>query len=221
MTETSGRFLYAAAPGYGLWSAADSMARASRSMSSRRSGRLAGSSQRLRSSSGSSRRAMSSPQGWRLSASRMGELLLVNILREHLLRAIGATEAGWWRGLSDPAIARAIAAMHREPARGWSVEALACEAAMSRSRFSERFKTLVGDAPMGYLGGHRMALVAEQLEAGHQPLAKVAQDAGYESDKVFARAFRRWSGLSPTAYAKREVARRAAMGNPHAASAAD
>ena len=157
--------------------------------------------------------------GWRLSASRMGELLLINILREHLLREAGPSEANWWRGLSDPAIARAIAAMHREPARGWTVEALAREAAMSRSRFSDRFKALVGDTPMGYLGGHRMALAAEQLEAGHLPLAQVAQDAGYESDKVFARAFRRWAGLSPTAYAKREVARRTAMSDPHTASA--
>ncbi len=158
--------------------------------------------------------------GWRLSASRMGELLLVNMLREHLARAAGPTEAGWWRGLSDAAIARAIAAMHREPARGWTVETLAREAAMSRSRFSDRFKALVGETPMGYLATHRMALAAEQLEAGHLPLARVAQDAGYGSDKVFARAFRRWAGLSPTAYAKREVARRAAMGRPQVTQAA-
>jgi AraC-like DNA-binding protein len=157
--------------------------------------------------------------GWRLSASRMGELLLINILRGHLLRGTGQADASWWRGLSDPAIARSIAAMHREPARSWTVEALAREAAMSRSRFSDRFKALVGDTPMGYLGGHRMALAAEQLEAGHLPLAQVAQGAGYESDKVFARAFRRWAGLSPTAYAKREVARRTAMGSPHTAQA--
>lgn len=150
--------------------------------------------------------------GWRLSASRLGELLLVNILREHLLRAVGSTDAGWWRALSDPAIARALTHMHRDPARGWTVEALAREAAMSRSRFSERFKNLVGDTPMGYLNTHRMALAAEQLEGGRVPMAQVAQEAGYESDKVFARAFRRWSGLSPTAYAKRELAQRAAIG---------
>lgn len=152
--------------------------------------------------------------GWRLSASRMGELLLVNMLREHLTQGGGVAEAGWWRGLADPAVARAIAAMHREPARAWTVQTLAREAAMSRSRFSDRFKVLVGDTPMGYLAAHRMALAAERLEAGHLPLARIAQEAGYESDKVFARAFRRWAGLSPTAYAKREVAQRMAMGRP-------
>lgn len=152
--------------------------------------------------------------GWRLSASRMGELLLVNMLRGHLAGAARPEDAGWWRALADPAMARAIALMHREPARAWTVESLAREAAMSRSRFSERFKQLVGDSPMGYLGAHRMALAAEQLEAGHLPLARVAQDAGYESGKVFARAFQRWAGLSPTAYARREATRRQAMGAP-------
>lgn len=158
--------------------------------------------------------------GWRLSASRMGELLLVSILREHLLRTAGPADAGWWRGLSDPAIARAIAAMHRDPAGEWTVASLAREAAMSRSRFSDRFRQLVGDTPMGYLGAHRMALAAERLEAGRLPLARVAQAVGYGSDKVFARAFRRWSGLSPTAYVRREAGRRSALAGTAAAPTA-
>ncbi|MGE8451582.1 MAG: helix-turn-helix transcriptional regulator, partial [Pseudomonadales bacterium] len=145
--------------------------------------------------------------GWRLSAARMGELLLVNILREHLARETAIGE-GWLRGLGDPAIARAIVGMHREPQRDWSVESLAAEAGMSRTRFSTRFKELVGTAPIAYLTAHRMALAAQQLEAG-LPSSRVAESAGYESPKVFARAFRRWCGLTPRAYLAREAGRTA------------
>ena len=145
--------------------------------------------------------------GWRLSAGRMGELLLVNILRERLGRQ-SALGQGWLRGLTDPAIARAIMGIHRAPQQGWTVEELAGEAAMSRSRFAERFKELVGATPIGYLTQHRMALAAEQLEAGLLPPARIAEEAGYESERVFARAFRRWSGMTPSAYLRRERARR-------------
>lgn len=154
--------------------------------------------------------------GWRLSAGRMGELLLVNILREHLAKDAEAG-AGWLRGLSDPAIARAIMVMHRTPQQAWSVLALAREAGMSRSLFSERFKALVGATPISYLTAHRMALAAEKLEAGTLHLAQIAQDAGYESDKVFARAFRRWCGVTPTAYLRREAQQRKALDDAPAA----
>lgn len=140
--------------------------------------------------------------GWRLSAARMGELLLVNILREHLARE-AAIGAGWLRGISDPAIAKAIAHMHRAPQEGWTLASLASVAGLSRTRFSARFKELVGSSPIGYLTEHRMALAAEALEAGVLQLGQIADAAGYESAKVFARAFRRWSGLTPSAYLQR------------------
>ncbi|SIQ12450.1 AraC family transcriptional regulator [Pseudacidovorax sp. RU35E] len=149
--------------------------------------------------------------GWRLSAERMGELLLVNILRERLGDAARA-QAGWLRGLGDPAIARALQGIHHAPHDDWDIARLASAAAMSRSRFCLRFKSLVGSTPIGYLTAHRMTLAAEQLEAGRLTVAQAAAQAGYESDKVFARAFRRWSGLTPAAYLKRERARRQALG---------
>lgn len=146
--------------------------------------------------------------GWRLSAGRMGELLLINILRERLGRQATTLDPGWLRGLTDPAIARAIMGIHREPQQDWNVEQLADQAAMSRSRFCARFKELVGDTPIGYLTAHRMALAAEQLAAGLLHPSRIAEEAGYESEKVFARAFRRWSGMTPSAYLRRERARR-------------
>jgi AraC-like DNA-binding protein len=145
--------------------------------------------------------------GWRLSAGRMGELLLVNILRERLGRQ-ATLDPGWLRGLTDPAIARAIMGIHRAPQQDWNVEQLADQAAMSRSRFCARFKELVGETPIGYLTAHRMALAAEQLAAGLLHPSRIAEEAGYESEKVFARAFRRWSGVTPSVYLRRERARR-------------
>ena len=70
---------------------------------------------------------------------------------------------------------------------------------MSRSLFAEKFKALVGESPMAYLQQQRMAHAAQQLESG-LPLAQIAEDCGYESERVFARAFKRWCGLPPRAY---------------------
>ena len=150
--------------------------------------------------------------GWRVAAARMGELLALHLLRAQLSAAAGPGPAeGWLRGLSDPAIARALGALHRAPQQDWRLESLAREAALSRSRFAERFKALVGEAPIAYLTAHRMALAAERIEAAREPLVRIAEAAGYASEKEFARAFRRWAGLPPTAWLRRERARRQAM----------
>lgn len=148
--------------------------------------------------------------GWRLSAARAGELVLVNLLRAQLARRPIAGD-GWLRGISEPAIARAIMGMHRAPERDWTVATLAREAGLSRTRFSERFRELVGATPIGYLTAHRMALAAEALEGGALPLARIAERAGYDSAKVFARAFRRWSGAAPSVWARRETERRESL----------
>lgn len=139
--------------------------------------------------------------GWRLAAGRLGDLVLAHVLGDHFARQMTHGQ-GWVRGLADPGIARAIAAIHRAPDQGWTVERLAREAAMSRSRFAERFKALVGQPPIGYLSHHRMAHAAQRLEAGTHALAAIAEACGYESERVFARAFKRWCGQTPRDYQK-------------------
>jgi len=143
--------------------------------------------------------------GWQLATARMADLLLLHVVREHL-QAAPAAQAGWLRGLQDPAIARALGRIHAQPAQRWSVAELARIGHQSRSVFSERFLALMGTTPMRYLTTVRMNAASELFASGQRDVARVAQAVGYESDKAFARAFERWSGLTPSQYLQRRTA---------------
>src|SRR4029078_981379 len=81
------------------------------------------------------------------------DALVTRALRYHLETA---DEPGWLHGLRDPAIARALTALHGELGRAWTVAGLAREAGLSRTAFAERFTGLVGQSPMEYVFGCRM-----------------------------------------------------------------
>lgn len=140
--------------------------------------------------------------GWQLAAARMADLLLVHILCEHLYAQPQTQQTGRLRGLDDESIARAMSLMHERPAHPWSVATLAQASYLSRTIFSERFRTLVGVTPMHYLGSYRMTLAAEKLKNRQLSLHQVAEAVGYASEKAFSRAFRRWTGMTPSVYAR-------------------
>jgi len=140
--------------------------------------------------------------GWQLSAVRLGELLLVNILSEHFAKEEAKGE-GWLRGLVDPQIVRALSCIHKEPERDWTVDALANEAAMSRSRFSARFKELMGVTPFTYVSNRRMLRAALLIETGVRSVKQLAQATGYDSEKSFIRVFSQWCGVTPSVYMRR------------------
>ena len=142
--------------------------------------------------------------GWQLAAARLADLLLVHVLRRHLAREEGVS-GGWLQALRDPALVRVLQQLHADPAHGWTVESMAAEGHVSRTVFSERFRRCLGTTPMEYLGALRMALAAERLCHGRRSLAQVAASVGYDSDKAFARAFRRWAGETPAVYVRRRT----------------
>ncbi|WP_354337580.1 AraC family transcriptional regulator [Variovorax paradoxus] len=146
--------------------------------------------------------------GWQLSAARMADLLLVHILCEHLYAQPQAQsqtgQVGRLRGLDDESIARAMSLMHERPEHPWSVATLAQASYLSRTIFSERFRALVGVTPMHYLGSYRMTLAAEKLKNRQLSLHQVAEAVGYASEKAFSRAFQRWTGMTPSAYARQQ-----------------
>lgn len=107
---------------------------------------------------------------------------------------------GWAAALTDPGTAAALAAIHGDPARPWTLDALAREASMSRASFARRFHHLVGRPPMTYLTWWRMILAARSLLASDAPQAVIAREVGYSSEFAFAAAFKRCHGTAPGAY---------------------
>jgi len=99
-------------------------------------------------------------------------------------------------------IGRALALLHEEPGRAWTVDALAREVALSRSLLAQRFAALVGESPMQYLKRWRLALAARALRSGDEAIARVAERSGYETDAAFSRAFKREFGRPPSAWRK-------------------
>jgi AraC-like DNA-binding protein len=135
---------------------------------------------------------------------KLAEVLFIEVLRIHMNeQAEGRT--GWLAGVSDHIVGAALRALHAEPAKSWTLEDLARTAGTSRSVLAERFAQLVGQTPMQYLAQWRMLLASNLLARSNAPMARIAEEVGYQTDTAFSRAFRREYGMPPAAWRKRQA----------------
>ena len=126
----------------------------------------------------------------------LADILIIQAIRSWI-DSVPETERGWLMALRDKQVGRALAAIHREPEKDWSVASLAKEVGMSRSGFSARFTNLVGESAKRYLTRWRMQLARIQLQESPASLAVLADRFGYQSEAAFSRAFKREFGVSP------------------------
>ncbi len=133
---------------------------------------------------------------------RLADVLFVQIIRAWIDRTENHT-VGWLGALHDPHIAHVLGCIHAAPEHDWTVALLAREAAMSRSAFATRFKTLVGQAPLAYLTRWRMQKATRLLAENHLSLLEIALQTGYQSEAAFSKAFKREFGISPRASVKK------------------
>ncbi|MFF0818022.1 helix-turn-helix domain-containing protein [Rhodococcus sp. NPDC003318] len=117
--------------------------------------------------------------------------------------ARGCAPSRWLLRVDDPGLARAVAAIHAEPGREWTVEALARVALASRSGFAARFRSATGQPPGRYLSAVRIELAQRMLSRDGVSVAAVANRLGYGSDTAFGRAFRRHTGVTPSQWQRR------------------
>ena len=137
---------------------------------------------------------------------KLSEVLFIEVLRLYINEQ-GAGRTGWLAGLGDRVVGAALNAMHGKPAQAWTLDELAHVAGTSRSVLAERFVHLVGAAPMHYLTQWRMLLASNLLLRGNVPLARIAEEVGYQTDTAFSRAFRREFGVPPATWRRSQSAR--------------
>jgi AraC-like DNA-binding protein len=132
--------------------------------------------------------------------SRLLEIVLIELLRAPEM--LSNQQRGMLTGLTDPQIGSALRAFHANIGKGWSVASLATEAKMSRSVFSDRFTSLVGQPPMTYALHWRMAVARDALRFSNRSVDEIARATSYRSASAFSTAFTRTVGRSPGRFAR-------------------
>jgi AraC-like DNA-binding protein len=132
---------------------------------------------------------------------RVVDILLVQILRIWLATSAARSgPASWLSALSDPVAGPALAALHAQPGRSWTVGSLAADIGVSSATLARRFTATVGESPAAYLTRWRMDLAAQRLRDTEDTVGTIARALGYTSEYAFNRAFTRHRRIPPGRY---------------------
>lgn len=126
---------------------------------------------------------------------RLVDLLLVSVVRGWFDRSAGAP--AWWHAERDPLVGPALRLIYNQPAHPWTVASLAAAVGCSRAALARRFCERVGEPPISFLTGWRLALAADLLRTPDTTLASVARRVGYSTPFALSTAFKRAYGVSP------------------------
>jgi len=143
--------------------------------------------------------AFSEQMGRRAALDRLCEMLLIHVLRHCM--ANGSINRGALAGLSDARLQKVLQSIHQAPTHKWDLVDMASIAGMSRSRFADHFKAVIGQTPADYLVSWRVALAQKLLRAG-RPVKSVADEVGYAGATAFSKAFSRKTGMAPAQWLK-------------------
>ncbi len=130
---------------------------------------------------------------------KLSELLFVEAVRRYA-ETLPDGQSGWLAGLREPFVARALALLHGDITRRWTVDDLGREVGLSRSALADRFIRLIGVPPMHYLASWRMQVATQKLRNTSASLAQVAEIVGYDSEAAFSRAFKKTFGAAPATW---------------------
>ncbi|MBT5239386.1 MAG: AraC family transcriptional regulator [Rhodospirillaceae bacterium] len=146
-------------------------------------------------------RAFSEDIGSAAAVTRLSEIVFIELLRAGIDRSDGLTSI--LEAFRDRQIGQALQLIHARPGDPWTVDGLASDVGMSRSRFAERFSALMGTGPMAYLADWRLQKALSLLDESGCSVQQVASQTGYQSPAAFTRAFSGKFGMPPTEYRRK------------------
>lgn len=85
----------------------------------------------------------------------------------------------------------------------FSLNQLAEEVAMSKRTLIRRFKKATANTPLEYLQRVRVEVAKKTLETSPEPIESIPAKVGYEDYGYFLNVFKKYAGISPSAYRKK------------------
>lgn len=131
-------------------------------------------------------------------------------VREELFGVNSLEEALLWldtqnprRTRTDERVLRVIEHVGAHLAETLDVARLAEVAHLSPSRLTHLFQEHVGISPRTYIERERMLVAGQLLDLTNRSVASIAREVGWDDPLYFSQRFRRFAGVSPSAYRER------------------
>jgi len=131
--------------------------------------------------------------------------LLLSIVETYLAKRRSSSPL--WRGsrFEDSRIRRAIALLRAHPNKDMSIDELASQVGLSRSRFYDLFQLCTGFSPRAYLDMLCVETAIARLSSGRGKIAEVAAELGFSAQSNFTRFFLNQVGVPPSTYRRSAV----------------
>ncbi len=144
--------------------------------------------------------SLSTSFGAELVMNKIAEALLALVFRNYL-----PTNHGVIAAMGHPQLSKVIQAIHDKPENKWTVDSMAELCFLSRTKFSDLFKSVLMETPMNYLTQWRISIAYRMLADQKVSTLQAALACGYDNESSFSKAFKRLLGVNPGAVRAGEV----------------
>lgn len=125
-------------------------------------------------------------------------LMILQLMTAQLMELCGAPD----NPPVETGILELTERISEEPGKNWTVEQMAAELHLSRSRFFHLFVATVAEPPMRYVIRARIGRARTLLKESGMRISEIAEALGYQDVYYFSRQFRKETGCPPSAFRK-------------------